>query len=287
MEYGHEIIDGLKAASIDIYNHVKSGEGLKVLKSANASGDGQIGLDIYADLAFRNILSKCESVSRVVSEEGDDMTKLREAPYSVALDPIDGSKSALVGIPCGAIFAVFENVDGMADFAGKNVVSAGFFVFSINLELYISAENGVSQYIYDDGADAWTLNQTFTTLAEKNTMSVNTGGMEYWTPLLKDAFAAFSKDGGNQRWYASMVADMKRLLIEGGAFIYPANSKKGYENGHLRLIYEAIPMAYLVKKLGGADSDGTQSLLDIAPTELHQKVPVYLGAKGLLGKFTG
>ncbi|MGH1423058.1 MAG: hypothetical protein ACRBEQ_14695, partial [Hyphomonas sp.] len=145
MEYGHEIIDGLKAASIDIYNHVKSGEGLKVLKSANASGDGQIGLDIYADLAFRNILSKCESVSRVVSEEGDDMTKLREAPYSVALDPIDGSKSALVGIPCGAIFAVFENVDGMADFAGKNVVSAGFFVFSINLELYISAENGVSQ----------------------------------------------------------------------------------------------------------------------------------------------
>ncbi len=287
MEYGHEIIDGLKAASIDIYNHVKSGEGLKVLKSANASGDGQIGLDIYADLAFRNILSKCESVSRVVSEEGDDMTKLREAPYSVALDPIDGSKSALVGIPCGAIFAVFENVEGMTDFAGKNVVSAGFFVFSINLELYISAENGVSQYIYNEAAGSWNLGQKFTALADKNTMSVNTGGMEYWTPLLKDAFAAFSKDGGNQRWYASMVADMKRLLIEGGAFIYPANSKKGYENGHLRLIYEAIPMAYLVKKLGGADSDGTQSLLDVAPTELHQKVPVYLGAKGLLGKFTG
>ncbi len=287
MEYGHEIIDGLKSASIDIYNHVKSGEGLKLLKSENASGDGQIGLDIYADLAFRNILAKCESVSRVVSEEGDDMTKLREAPYSVALDPIDGSKSALVGIPCGAIFAVFEGVGGMADFTGKNVVSAGFFVFSINLELYISSENGVSQYIYDEAAATWNLEQNFTTIADKNTMSVNTGGMEYWTPLLKGAFADFSKDGGNQRWYASMVADVKRLLIEGGAFIYPANSKKGYENGHLRLIYEAIPMAYLVKKIGGAESDGTQSLLDIAPTELHQKVPVYLGAKGLLGKFTG
>ena len=109
---------------------------------------GQIGLDIYADLAFRNILAKYDSVSRVVSEEGDDMTKLREAPYSVALDPIDGSKSALVGIPCGAIFAVFENVNSMADFTGKNVVSSGFFVFGINLELYISAENGVSQYIF-------------------------------------------------------------------------------------------------------------------------------------------
>ena len=114
MEHGHDIVNALKSASIEIYDHVKSGEGLKLLKSANASGDDQIGLDMFADGAFRERLSEVSSVSRVVSEEGDEMTKLRDAPYSVALDPIDGSKAALVGIPCGAIFAIFEGVDVVA-----------------------------------------------------------------------------------------------------------------------------------------------------------------------------
>lgn len=286
MEHGHDIVNALKSASIEIYDHVKSGEGLKLLKSANASGDDQIGLDMFADGAFRERLSEVSSVSRVVSEEGDEMTKLRDAPYSVALDPIDGSKAALVGIPCGAIFAIFEGVEGIADFAGKNLVSSGFFVFGINLEMYISAETGVSQYVYNDADASWQLQQTFSTLHDKQSLSVNSSGRPHWTDGLRDAFDDFCVNGGNQRWFASMVADVKRLIIEGGAFVYPGNKKPGYENGHLRLIYEAIPMAFLMKAMGGAESDGTQSLLDIAPTELHQKIPVFLGTNDLVAKFT-
>ena len=286
MDHGHEIVGALKAASLEIYDHVKSGEGLKVLKSANASGDDQIGLDMFADGAFRQRLSEVASVSRVVSEEGDDMDKLREAPYSVALDPIDGSKAALVGIPCGAIFAIFEGVEAIGDFAGKNLVSSGFFVFGINLEMYISAEKGVSQYVYDDASSTWELKQTFETLHDKSSLSVNASGRPHWHDSLKDVFDDFCESGGNQRWFASMVADVKRLLIEGGLFIYPGNKKPGYENGHLRLIYEAIPMAFLMQKMGGAESDGTRSLLDIAPSELHQKIPVFLGTKDLVAKFT-
>jgi fructose-1,6-bisphosphatase I len=286
MDTSHEIVGALKDASVEIYNHVKSGEGLKVLKSANMSGDDQIGLDIFADLAFRNRLKDISSVSRVVSEEGDDMTKLRDAQYSVALDPIDGSKSALVGIPCGAIFAVFQNVDSLHDFKGANVVSSGFFIFGINLEMYITTENGVTQFEYDEKSNSWTEKKTFSQVNEKNVMSINSSGRPYWTEGMRTAFDSFCESGCSQRWYASMVADVKRLIIEGGVFAYPGNTKPGYENGHLRLIYEAIPMAFVMKAMGGADSDGTQSLLDISPTELHQKVPVFLGTKKLVDHFT-
>jgi len=286
MEHTHEIVGALKDASIEIYNHVKSGEGLKVLKSENASGDDQIGLDIFADLAFRKRLSEIPAVSRVVSEEGDDMTKLRDAEYSVALDPIDGSKSALVGIPCGAIFAVFKSIESLHDFKGDNVVSSGFFIFGLNLEMYITSPTGVTQYVFNEANSAWEEKKSFEKINEKNVISINSSGRPYWTPSMRDAFDSFAEAGCSQRWYASMVADVKRLIIEGGMFAYPGNTKKGYENGHLRLIYEAIPMAYMVKTLGGGESSGEQSLLDMAPTELHQKVPVFLGTKKLVDHFT-
>lgn len=282
MNINNEIIDALKEAAIEIYGHVKTGDGLKLLKSSNSSGDGQIGLDIFADRSFRTRLSKVASVSRVVSEEGDDMIKLRDAPFSVALDPIDGSKSALVGIPCGAIFAIFQSVESIQDFTGKNVVSSGFFVFGINLELFVSSTTGVTLFIYNESEARWQQRSEFNEVREKKMLSINASGRPSWSEALRSSYDSYIEQGGNQRWYASMVADVRRLIIEGGAFVYPSNSKPGYDRGHLRLIYEAIPMAYLINALSGAQSDGKNNILDLVPDELHEKVPVYLGTKQLV-----
>lgn len=282
MGIDNEIVDALKEAAIEIYSHVKSGDGLKLLKSSNASGDGQIGLDIFADRSFRNRLSEIASVSRVVSEEGDDMVKLRDAPYSVALDPIDGSKSALVGIPCGAIFAIFQSVETIQDFSGKNVVSSGFFVFGINLELFITSTTGVTLFIYDELEDCWRKKSEFGTIQQRSVLSINASARPSWSKELRTAYDSYIEKGGNLRWYASMVSDVKRLIVEGGAFAYPSNSKPGYDRGHLRLIYEAIPMAFLIDALSGAQSDGKSNILDLVPNELHEKVPVYLGTKELV-----
>ena len=286
MDNTEEIIDALQQASVEIYDHVKSGEGLKLLKSSNSSGDGQIGLDIFADNSFRERLSKLDSVSRVVSEEGDDLEKIRDAPFSIALDPIDGSKSALVGIPCGAIFAIFQSVETVQDFCGKNTVGAGFFVFGINLELYIATKSGVTLFEYDKEKSIWHRKNEYHSIAEKSIISINASARPNWSEGLRLAYDEIMLQGGNQRWYASMVSDVKRLIIEGGAFAYPSNSKLGYDRGHLRLIYEAIPMAFLVEALSGAQSDGEVGILDLIPNELHEKVPVYLGTKKLVSKLT-
>ena len=131
-------LDGIYAAlfatSEIIYAELKQGSGLKFATSSNESGDDQIELDVIADEAFFKTLSQDSNVRYVVSEERPGMSKISDGAYSIALDPLDGSKSALVGIPSGAIFGVWKNAEFAADFSGRNLISSGFFVFGMNLE---------------------------------------------------------------------------------------------------------------------------------------------------------
>ncbi|WP_018146959.1 class 1 fructose-bisphosphatase [Henriciella marina] len=282
-----ENMDGIYAALFsaaeEIYAELKKGVGLKFATSSNESGDDQIEMDVIADEAFFNALKEDGNVRYVVSEERPGLNKISDGPYSVALDPLDGSKSALVGIPSGAIFAIFENAETAPDFNGKNIVSGGFFVFGMNLEVYFADGDKVYGGIFD-GSD-WSVLPIEGGLPSAEILSINAQNQTVWDEWLQRHYAClFDTKGGrekpqNMRWYASMVADMKRMVLQGGLFAYPSANIKGYEEGKLRLVYEAIPMAFLIKAMGGSSTDGERSLLEVPVETLHQKTPVFIGEK--------
>ena len=277
------IYAALFAASENIYGVLKAGSGLKFATSSNESGDDQIELDVIADEAFFETLSQDGNVRYVVSEERPDMVKLSDGPYSVALDPLDGSKSALVGIPSGAIFCVFKDAEEAKDFNGRNTVSGGFFVFGMNLEAYFADGNKVYKGIFDQERSTWNVTPIENDLPSSNTVSINSSNQTSWDAWFQNHYADWFKITDalpkpyNVRWYASMVSDMKRLILQGGLFVYPRANRSGYEQGHLRLVYEAIPMSFLIKAMGGSSTNGDQSLLEAPVESLHQKTPVFIG----------
>jgi fructose-1,6-bisphosphatase I len=277
------IYSALFSASEAIYSELKKGAGLKFATSSNESGDDQIELDVIADEAFFNALSADGNVRYVVSEERPGLNKISDGPYSVALDPLDGSKSALVGIPSGAIFAVFERAEVASDFNGQNVVSSGFFVFGMNLEVYFADGDKVHKGIFD-GSD-WSVMPIEGGLPSADVLAINGQNQKVWDIWLQRHYSDLldTKDGTakphNMRWYASMVSDMKRMVLQGGLFAYPSANIKGYEEGKLRLVYEAIPMSFLIHAMGGASTDGSQSILEMPVETLHQKTPVFIGEK--------
>tara|TARA_B100000678_G_scaffold291599_1_gene309588 strand:- start:20142 stop:21056 length:915 start_codon:yes stop_codon:yes gene_type:complete len=278
----------LFAAAEKIYGELKKGEGLKFATSSNESGDDQIELDVIADEAFFETLSKDPAVRYVVSEERPDMIRTSDGPYSVALDPLDGSKSALIGIPSGAIFGVWKDADEAKDFHGGNILSGGFFVFGMNLEVYFADGDKVYKGQHDP-ASGWTIINLPDPMPTTDVLAINGQMQKVWAPWLQkyvsDAVEATSgKKPWNMRWFASMVSDMKRMVLQGGLFAYPAADFKGYETGKLRLVYEAIPMAFLIHAMGGSSSNGHQSLLEIPVEKLHQKVPVFIGDKSKIEK---
>ena len=280
------IYEALFAASEKIYAELKKGSGLKFATSSNESGDDQIELDVIADEAFFETLSQDSNVRYVVSEERPGMEKISDGPYSIALDPLDGSKSALVGIPSGAIFGIWKDAEVATDFSGKNIISGGFFVFGMNLEAYFADGKNVYKGLFDQEASEWNVMPIVGELPSANVMSLNACNQTMWHQWMQDYYASLfmSKDGTptphNMRWYASMVSDVKRLVLQGGLFAYPGANRKGYEQGHLRLVYEAIPMSFLIHAMGGSSTNGDVSLLEAPVMTLHQKTPVFIGEVG-------
>jgi len=282
-------MDGLYAALFSasevIYGELKKGSGLKFATSSNESGDDQIELDVIADEAFFEQLKKDENVRYVVSEERPGLNKISDGAYSVALDPLDGSKSALVGIPSGAIFGVFKNAETAKDFNGANIISGGFFVFGMNLEAYFADGSDVYKGIFNQEMSEWSIMPIEGELPSTNVLSLNGCNQAMWEPWMQAYYKSLFKDNAgnpaphNMRWYASMVSDVKRLVLQGGMFSYPGANRKGYEQGHLRLVYEAIPMSFLIHAMGGASTNGDQSLLEAPVTTLHEKTPVFIGEK--------
>ena len=279
------VYDALFAAAEVIYGHLKKGAGLKFADTGNESGDDQLELDIIADEAFFDTLSKDANVRYVVSEERPGLSKLSDGPYSIALDPLDGSKSALIGIPSGAIFGVFKNADVAADFNGGNCIAGGFFVFGMNLEVYFADGPNVYAGIFDQSAKSWDVVGIKDPMPGADVLAINGANQLVWDQWLQDHYLSLLDTKGgtvkphNMRWFASMVSDMKRMVIQGGIFAYPGANRKGYEKGHLRLVYEAIPMSFLIHAMGGSSTDGDKSLLEKPVAELHEKTPVFIGNK--------
>lgn len=253
----------------------------------NDSGDKQNALDVGAHHHMIEAL-RAAGVRQVLSEEVEAVTELNpDGLWDVAMDPIDGSGSIGIGAPLGLLFSILPaSPEGFLR-TGESVVAAGYASFGHSMDFGWSL--GCGTHIAGWDAEIGEFRMVRETVALKpsaSTMAYNASNERHWSPGLQAWVAdlRLGKDGPlgknyNMRWLAAAVGELHRILLNGGAFLYPADGRKGYENGRLRLIYECVPIAFLIEQAGGLASDGSQPILYRKPLALHDMTPLIFGAK--------
>jgi fructose-1,6-bisphosphatase I len=263
--------------------------------TGNVQGEKQKKLDVIANELFVQGLSKSRVVCGLASEEMDHAVDVPGgARLLVAFDPLDGSSNIDVNVSIGSIFSVLPApAEGHpiqdADFLvqGSRQLAAGYAIYGPATELVITTGHGVFGFTLDTQREAWVQTRGPIRIpTETQEFAINASNARHWYPpiqsyideLLAGKTGPRGKDY-NMRWIASMVADVHRILCRGGVFLYPADQREPDKPGKLRLLYEANPMALLITQAGGAASNGGESILDIQPNKLHERVAVVLGAK--------
>jgi len=214
--------------------------------------------------------------------------------YMLLFDPLDGSSNIDVNVSIGTIFSVLKAPEGMGEPTeqaflqpGTAQVAAGYAVYGPQTMLVLTTGDGVHCFTLDREMGSWVLTQSNMQIpASTKEFAINMSNKRHWHPpvqryvdeMLAGKTGARGKDF-NMRWIASMVADVHRILNRGGVFMYPADMRDPSQPGKLRLMYEANPMAMIVEQAGGAATDGVNRIMEIPPTKLHQRVPVFLGSK--------
>jgi fructose-1,6-bisphosphatase I len=216
-------------------------------------------------------------------------------------DPLDGSSNIDVNVSIGTIFSVLkkpESSDSVTEAAflqpGHAQVAAGYCVYGPQTTLVLTVGDGVAMFTLDREQGSFVLTQENVRIPEDTReFAINMSNMRHWdTPVsdyIAECLAGSTGPRGkdfNMRWVASMVADVHRILTRGGVFMYPWDKREPDKPGKLRLMYEANPMGWLVEQAGGMATDGKQRILDIQPTQLHQRVSVFLGSKNEVTRVT-
>ena len=289
------LIEAISDSCRTISYLVSRGALADVLGSAgtgNVQGEEQKQLDILANDEMMAMAKACGAVAAAASEEEHDARPLTSgAPYLLMFDPLDGSSNIDVNVSIGTIFSVLPAIagEGAAPFlqSGRNQVAAGYCVYGPQTTLVLTLGAGVFAFTMDPPTGQFV--QTSTNIqipAKTKEFSINMSNMRHWADPVRayidDCLAGEHGPRGknfNMRWIASMVADVHRILTRGGVFMYPWDKREPGKPGKLRLMYEANPMSMLVEQAGGKAFDGTQQILDIKPTGLHQRVSVMLGSK--------
>lgn len=252
----------------------------------NDSGDAQKALDVAAHDHLMQAL-RGASVHTVLSEEAEDVIELNpNGLFDVAIDPIDGSGSIGIGAPLGLLFAAFPGGGGFLR-SGRGILAAGYVSFGHSIDLAFSVGTGVVVATYDRRSGKFHVAETDVTLPAKTaSIAYNASNARHWSGGLQryigDCIAGTDGPRGrnfNMRWLAAAVGELHRIVRRGGLFLYPADRRAGYENGRLRLIYEAFPIAWLIEQAGGAATDGTAEILDRIPRGLHENTPLIFGCK--------
>lgn len=265
--------------------------------TVNVQGEEVKKLDVYANDQFTGVLQHGISCAGIASEELDDFVafdddKSVNSKYVCLYDPLDGSANIDVNVSIGTIFCVYKRVSPIGtpvvleDFLqpGNQMVAAGYMIYGSSTMLVYATRRGVNGFTLDPSIGEWTLSHPDIKCPELGRIySVNHGNFfEYEEGVKKYITACQKKDKTNggpytQRYIGSMVADVHRNLIKGGIFTYPGTTSK--PGGKLRLLYECNPFAFIVEVAGGKATDGKQRILDIKPTELHQRTPFFVGSK--------
>lgn len=265
----------------------------------NIQGEDQQKLDVLANDIFIAALSQREVVCGIASEESDDFIEVKctenahLSKYVVLIDPLDGSSNIDVNVSVGTIFSIYRRVSDpgspveLRDFLqkGVNQVAAGYVVYGSSTMIVYTTGNGVNGFTLDPSIGTYYLsheNIKFPTMGK--IYSINEGNYAKFPQGVKDYIKYCQEEEGDRpytsRYIGSLVSDFHRNMLKGGIYIYPQTSHS--PNGKLRLLYEANPMAFLAEQAGGKCSDGFKRIMEIEPTELHQRVPFFCGSAAMV-----
>jgi fructose-1,6-bisphosphatase I len=265
-------------------------------------GEEQMKLDIYSNETLISVLENSNDCAGIASEENDLQVCFGDefscnSKYVVLFDPLDGSSNIDVNAPIGTIFSIYRRVSELGkpcteeDFLqpGNKLMAAGYVIYGSSTMMVYATKLGVNGFTLEPSIGEFCLSHPDMKCPPKGKIySINQGNTCKYDDGIKsflDHCMESNKEEGrpySHRYIGSMVADMHRTLIKGGIFLYPAD--KSNPKGKLRLQYECNPMAFLIEAAGGVASDGCGRILDIQPTELHQRSPIFIGSANLVEK---
>ncbi|WP_124639767.1 MULTISPECIES: class 1 fructose-bisphosphatase [Amniculibacterium] len=272
-----------------------------VAGNTNIQGEQQQKLDVIANEIFIAALSQREVVCGIASEENDDFIEIKStangdmSKYVVLIDPLDGSSNIDVNVSVGTIFSIYRRVTEpgtpveLKDFLQKGTqqVAAGYVVYGSSTMIVFTTGNGVNGFTLDPGLGTYYLSHPNMKFPEEGKIySINEGNYIKFPQGVKNYLKYCQMMEGDRpytsRYIGSLVSDFHRNMIKGGIYIYPSYANA--PNGKLRLLYECNPMAFITEQAGGIASDGFNRIMEIEPSELHQRVPFFCGSKKMVEK---
>jgi len=263
--------------------------------SENVQGETQKKLDVISNQILKDILKDSGYVKAISSEEEDDVVACNpDGKYLVSFDPLDGSSNTDINSLIGTIFSIshapqWMKPDDPSAFLqpGTQSVAAGYVLYGPSAMLAMTTGRGTHIYTLDKTHGGFLLTKANVQVPEQTAeFAINTSNQRHWEEPIQNYVADLiaGEDGPrgkdyNMRWVAAMVGDIHRVLTRGGIFLYPFDKRNPNKPGKLRLLYEANPMAFLMEQAGGLASTGSGRIMEVMPTEIHQRVPVLLGSK--------
>ncbi len=298
-----QVIDTIAATCKTIDQALQKGALAGILGSAgneNVQGETQKKLDVISNDYLIDALKVHPHVGGLASEELDDFTPAQEnGEYLVLFDPLDGSSNIDINMCVGTIFSILPAKNAITqaqDFmqAGTQQVAAGYVLYGPSTMMALTVGNGVAFFTLDPETQTFLLTtENVQVSADTQEFAINASNQRHWEQPVKQYIeellagkTSIREKDFNMRWVACMVGDVHRILCRGGIFLYPYDLKDPKKAGRLRLMYEANPMSMLIEQAGGASTTGRVRILEIEPTELHQRVPVIIGSKNEVERVT-
>jgi fructose-1,6-bisphosphatase I len=285
-------IEGLAAAAAKLAGAIADGSQNGDFANegeVNVQGETQKHLDVLAHTLFLEA-AKQAGVNCMLSEEEEAATPLNATGLlALAIDPLDGSSNIVINAPIGTIFGIYPVALGAADSQflrpGKELLAAAYIVYGPRTELVLSLGHGTKRFVLDGDRTTWLFAGDCHVPQSACEFAINASNHRHWTGKIR-SFVNNCLDGKqgpygadyNMRWLAALVGETHRILMRGGLFIYPSDSRKGYEKGRLRYCYECAPISFLIENAGGMATDGHNRMLDLTPQSLHARVPFCFGS---------
>ncbi len=299
-----KLINAIRLACKVVNHEVNKAGLIDILGAAgdtNVQGEDQQKLDVLANEKFIQTLKNREIVCGIASEEEDDFISINSSDkqhrnkYVVLIDPLDGSSNIDVNVSVGTIFSIYRRItpEGtpvkLEDFLqpGNKQVAAGYIIYGTSTMLVYTTGHGVNGFTLNPAIGTFYLSHPYMKFPETGKIySINEGNYIHFPQGVKDYIKYCQEEEKDRpytsRYIGSLVSDFHRNMIKGGIYIYPKSSLAS--NGKLRLLYECNPMAFIAEQANGKASDGFGRIMDLKPTELHQRVPFFCGSKRMVEK---
>ena len=254
----------------------------------NVHGEQVQRLDEFANITIIQALDHTGLLAAMASEEMEDFYPIPErhtrGPYILVFDPVDGSSNIDVNVSIGTIFSVYRRDDDspprVEDFLrpGREQLCAGYIIYGSSTMLVYTTGQGVHGFTLDPTIGEYLLSHENIRIPDRGAIySVNEGNYGGWSDAVRRYVDSRKSAGYSARYIGTLVSDFHRNLLKGGVFLYPGNRKSS--EGKLRLVYEANPLALIVEEAGGRASNGSESILDIQPRQLHERTPLVIGSR--------